>query len=170
MAHLIWSRENSTSVSVSITPSSTPAGFLISFSAPSSSRMHRRDATLFPSLDGQSTSACIHSPLFNVDSLGQLSVVNAGTSMTYSTSGDVTSAPFAPSSTISNISTTWELAAGALSWKNSLFYNGTASLCTDPTGVVQAYFLAPIPADCTPISLSQTSGPWFSLLNNEQHY
>ena len=166
----MWSRETSTSVSVSSTPSSTPAGFLISFSAPSNSRMHRRDVTLFPSLGGQSTSACIHSPLFTVNSLGQLSVVNAGTSMTYSTSGDVTSAPFAPSSTVGNVSTTWELAGGTLSWNNSLFYNGTASLCTDATGVVQAYFLAPIPADCTPISLSQTSGLWFPYLDNKQHY
>ena len=125
---------------------------------------------MFPSLDGQSTGACIHSPLFNVDPLGQLSVVNAGTSMTYSTSGDVISAPFAPSSTVSNISTTWELAAGTLSWDNSLFYNNTASLCTDATGVVQAYFLAPIPADCTPISLSQTSGLTLRRVSNEQHY
>lgn len=125
---------------------------------------------MFPSLDGQSTGACIHSPLFNVDPLGQLSVVNAGTSETYSTSGDVVSAPFAPSSIIGNISTTWELAAGTLSWNNGLFYNGSASLCTDATGMVQAYFLAPIPADCTPISLSQTSGPTLPHLNNEQHY
>ena len=97
-------------------------------------------------------------------------MVNAGTSMTYSTSGNVTSAPFVPSSTVGNISTTWELVAGTLSWENSLFYNGTASLCTDPTGVVQAYFLAPIPIGCTPISLSQTSGQWVPHLSNDQHY
>lgn len=157
-------------MSVSSAPSSTPSGFLISFSAPSESRMHRRDTTMFPSLDGQATGACIHSPLFNVNALGQLSVVNAGTSLTYSTSGDVVSEPFVPSSNISSVSTTWELDAGALTWNNILFKNGTASLCTDPSGVVQAYFLAPIPANCTPISLSQTSGLWSPYLLNELHY
>ena len=78
--------------------------------------------------------------------------------MTYSTSPGILSAPFAPSSEIGNISTTWQLVGGTLSWKNSLFSNGTATLCTDATGMVQAYFLAAIPDDCRPISLTQASG------------
>lgn len=151
-------REPSASVSVPSNPSSTPAGFLIAFSAPGTSRLLRRAVEMYPTLNGESTSACIHSPLFNVNPAGQLSVVNAGTSMTYSTSSGVVSAPFAPSSSVGNISTAWQLTEGTLSWENALFNNGTASLCTDATGAVQAYFLAPIPDDCTPISLSQTPG------------
>lgn len=120
-------------------------------------------------LDGQSTSACVHSPLFNLDSAGQLSVVNAGTSMTYSTSPGITSALFAPSSNVGDVSTTWQLAAGTLSWKNSLFSNGTASLCTDPTGAIQAYFLEPVPPNCTAISLKQASGQHLSPSDNKLH-
>lgn len=78
--------------------------------------------------------------------------------MYYSTSPGVVSEPFVPSPNINSISTTWELTADILSWANSLFLNGTASLCLDATGAIQAYFLAPIPADCTPILLMQTSG------------
>ncbi len=165
--HLIWSRETVTPVSSSTTPSPTPAGFLVAFNAPGNSPLLRRDVQMFPTLDGQSTTACIHSPLFNVDSEGQLVVVNAGTSMTYSTTGFAISAPFAPSSNIDDVSTAWQLDGGTLSWNNSLFYNGTAALCTDPTGVVQAYFLAPIPADCTPIVLSQASGKYIPLSGDE---
>ena len=150
------------------TPSSTPAGFLINYQAPSNSRLLRRDVEMFPTLDGQSTSACILSPLFKVDPAGQLSVVNAGTPMTYSTSPGISSAPFAPSSETGNISTTWQLVGGTLSWQNSLFLNGTAALCTDATGAVQAYFLAAIPDDCTPISLTQASGQCISHPNDEQ--
>ena len=156
--HLIWSRESNSSASAPSTPSSTPAGFLINYQAPGNSLLLRRDVLELPTLDGQGTSACIHSPLFNLDPAGQLSVVNAGTSMTYSTSPGVISALFAPSSDIGNVSTTWQLAAGILSWKNNLFSNGTASLCTDSTGAIQAYFLAPIPANCTAITLTEASG------------
>ena len=164
----MWGRESNASVSSPSAPSSTPVGFLISYQAPGNSRLLRRDVEMYPTLNGQSTSACIHSPLFNVDPAGQLSVVNAGTSMTYSTSPGVVSAPFAPSSSVGNISTTWQLAGGTLSWTNSLFYNGTASLCTDATGTVQAYFLAPVPDDCTPISLSEAPGLYIPHFYDEQ--
>ena len=109
-------------------------------------------------LDGQSTSSCIHSPLFTIDGAGQLSVVNAGTYMIYSTSPGVSSALFAPSGDVGNISTTWSLAGGVLSWKNFVFSNSTASLCSDPSGAIQAYFLATPPANCTAISLNTASG------------
>lgn len=167
--HLIWSREPDASAAAPSTPSSTSVGFLISYQAPGNSPLLRRDVESFPTLDGHSTSACIHSPLFNLDSAGQLSVVNAGTSMTYSSSPGVISALFAPSGNVGNISTTWQLTAGTLSWQNSLFVNGTASLCSDPTGAIQAYFLAPIPANCTAISLTQASGQNISHSDNEQH-
>ena len=156
--HLTPSRETSATISATNTPSSTPPGFLISYQAPPNSPLQRRDNSQFPTLNGQSTSACIHSPLFNVDSAGRLSVVNAGTSMTYSTSPGKASAPFAPSSNVGNISTAWSLVDGTLLWKNSAFLNGVASLCENSMGAIQAYFLElPLP-DCSPISLSQTSG------------
>ena len=78
--------------------------------------------------------------------------------MTYSTSEGIVSAPFAPSSSVGDISTTWQLDAGTLSWKNDNFLNDTAGLCSDSTGMVQAYFLAPMPSDCVPISLNQAPG------------
>ena len=159
--HLIWSRESNISASAP-TPStpSSATGFLIKYQAPDNSPLRRRDVERFPTLDGQSTSACIHSPLFKLNPAGQLSVVNAGPSMIYSTSPGKIAAPFAPSSNVGNVSTTWQLAAGILSWKNSLFSEGTASLCTDPAGAIQAYFLEPIPVDCTPIILLQASGQY----------
>ena len=166
MFHLIGSREPNSSGSAPSTPSSTPAGFLINYQAPGASRLLRRDVEKYPMLDGQSTSACVDSPLFNVDPAGQLSAVNVGTSMTYSTSPGTISALFAPSSNVGNVSTTWQLAAGTLSWNNSLFSNGTASLCSDPTGAIQAYFLAPVPANCTAISLRQASGQRLSHSDN----
>ena len=159
--YLIYSSESNSSASAPSAPSSTPTGFLINYQAPGNSALRRRDTLSFPTLDGQATSACIHSPLFNVDPAGQLSVVNAGVSMTYSTSSGVTSALFAPSSDIQSISTTWQLVAGTLIWKNDAFFNGTAALCGDSTGAIQAYFLTPVPANCTPIFLREASGQQF---------
>ena len=162
--NLTYSRESNSSTSAPSAPSSTPTGFLINYQAPGNNVLRRRDTLNYPTLDGQATSACIHSPLFSVDPAGQLSVVNVGTSMTYSTSSGVTSALFAPSSDIQSISTTWQLVAGTLIWNNDVFLNGTASLCGDPTGGIQAYFLTSIPANCTPISLREASGLQIPLL------
>ena len=112
-------------------------------------------------LNGQSTGACIHSPLFKLNPAGQLLVVNAGSPMTYSTSRDKISSPFAPSTNVGNISTTWQLVDGVLSWRNNIFLNGIASLCSDPLEAIQAYFLEQPAPGCTPITLSQAPGKNF---------
>ena len=88
--------------------------------------------------------------------------------MTYSTSRDKVSAPFVPSSNVGNISTTWQLVNGVLSWKNNVFLNGTASLCSDAMGDIQAYFLEQILPGCTPVSLSEASGKDFLYLDEGQ--
>lgn len=103
-------------------------------------------------LGGKGTEACHSSALCFLDGEGRLSADN-GT--IYSTDADIISQPFAPSSSIGSIATTWQLEGGLLQWINASFSNNAASLCIDTiSDTVEVYFLTIPSSSCIPIALS----------------
>ena len=95
---------------------------------------------------------CLASTIYHLNSDGQLSAANGEI---YSTTEGVVSEPFIPSAVVGNISTTWQLSGGVLSFNNDAFLNGSASLCMDPISEnIEIYFLAVPPSSCIPIFLT----------------
>ncbi|KAI9812312.1 MAG: hypothetical protein M1827_004761 [Pycnora praestabilis] len=137
------------------TVSSMDTPFLLFMSGLGNNELSRRQTTINGYLQsyGTTADACQQGSLYSLQN-GQLSNNNRY----YSTSENVFNEPFTPSSTVNDISTTFALSGGVLSWTNNNFNNGAARFCNYANRMTEVVFLGDLPAGCTMVMLRLTGG------------
>jgi hypothetical protein len=115
----------------------------------------RQSGSYFVSSDGTITNDCTTAPIYTARN-GVLTATVKGVVYTYSTSSDVSFAPFIPSTVPGSITTSFSIGANAvLQWQNPAFYNGQANFCAVQNGTIYAVFAQDAqPQGCFFISLS----------------
>lgn len=135
----------------------SPGQFLVTFQTMSNTdhgHVRRRQNTAGNYIDGNgaATASCLASPTYFINNLGQLSTPDG---RVISASKDAGFSRFVPSTTVSDISTTWKLSGSTLSFHNGTFLNGIATLCLNIVSdqVEMYYFAVPRPT-CSMIALT----------------
>jgi hypothetical protein len=136
---------------VSSSPTPLPRYFLaVNPGSSSASPKERRDAgPSYISPSGSITGDCNYAATYMITQSGQLTTEGE----LISTTGLVPNAPFAPSSNIAAISTTFSVINGVLQWNNTAFAGNQALFC-QTSSTVEAVFGGQLPSGCAQVTLS----------------
>ena len=132
----------------------TPA-FLLSFYASSNQNQKRQGAPGFVGTSGSVTDSCTDAISYTLED-GQLFAVTSNSTEQFGTDPGLPYAPFAPSSTPGNITTTFTVdASGNLYWTNETFFNYQAQWCILMNQSILAVFQQDAgPSGCLYVQLS----------------